>query len=125
MNLAFLLSLQAAAAPAPAASRIAVSDFDLARHKPSAAPADLHSLFACDRSSGSDIVVCARRAGPAYPLDEMARIFEARPLRAETGLGGGAVAGVHVQQVDFGSDSPSAHSGLKSNRITIGIKQSF
>jgi hypothetical protein len=126
MNLAFLLSLQAAASPAPLpATRIAAADFDLAKYIRPAPPRDIHSLFVCDRSTGSDIVVCARRAGPAYPIEEMARIFEPRPLRAEAGIGRGTTAGVHVEQAQFGADTPSAHSGLTSNRIMVGIKQSF
>ena len=128
MNLALLLSLQAAASPAPppdASSRIGLGDFDLAKLKRSAPPADVHSLFHCDRSGGAEIVVCARRAGPAYPLEEMARIFEAKPLKAEVGIGDGATANVHVEQADFGNATPSAHSGLSSKRVMVGIKLPF
>jgi hypothetical protein len=121
MNLAFLLSLQAAAAPAPvppSPPRIGATDFDLARVKPSASPGDVHSLFGCDRSSGTEIVVCARRAGPAYPLEEMARIFEPGPLRAETGIGHGATANVHVEDFVF-------PNGQRSHRIMLGVKMPF
>jgi hypothetical protein len=118
MNLAFLLSLQAAATPAPPAARIGATDFDLAKVRRSASPIDVHSLFGCDRSGGADIVVCARRAGPAYPLEEMARIFEAGPLRAETGLGSGLTGNIHVEDVEF-------PGGLHSHRIMIGVKMPF
>jgi hypothetical protein len=119
MNLAFLLSLQAAASPAPPPpSRIAPADFDLARYKPSTPPGDVHSLFVCDDSSNSEIVVCARRAGWAYPLEEMARIFEARPLKAETGIGNGARANVHVEDVEF-------PNGQHSHRVMVGVKLPF
>jgi hypothetical protein len=125
MKLLLLLSLQAAAAPAPAPAYdgIGAADFDLAKVK----RADgLDTLFACDKAGGSEIVVCGRRRGYAYPLDEMAKIFEAKPLRAETGLGNGAVADVRLEQVDLGpSLSPSAHGGLRSNRIMVGIKMPF
>ena len=124
MHLALLLSLQVAAAPAPppaTAPRIGAGDFDLAKVKASAPPGDVHSLFHCDRSGDSAIVVCARRAGPAYPLDEMARIFEAKPLRAETGIGNGATANVHVEQ----GVPPQLPPGVKTNRIMVGIKLPF
>lgn len=120
MNLAFLLSLQAAGSPAPppaAATGIARNDFDLARTRRAASPGDVHSLFGCDRSSG-DIVVCARRAGPAYPLEEMARIYEPKPLRAETGIGNGLTGNVHVEDVAF-------PNGQHSHRIMIGVKMPF
>ena len=125
MNLVFLLGLQAAATPAPpaAAPRVDAIRFDLAT---AGRPRDrgVRGLFTCDRSGG-DVVVCGHRPGWAYPLDEMARIFEAKHLVAETGLGGGAKGGVYVQRVDLGSTSPSAHSGLTSNRIMVGIKMPF
>jgi hypothetical protein len=119
MNLALLLSLQAAASPAPPPAtpqRVGATDFDLAKYKPSAP--DVHSLFACDNSSNAEIVVCARRAGAAYPLEEMARIFEAKPLKAETGIGNGATANVHVEDFEF-------PNGQHSHRAMVGIKLPF
>lgn len=119
MNLALLLSLQAAAAPAPATPVPAAPiDFDLAKARPRASRADVHSLFVCDDSSSAEIVVCARRAGPAYPLEEMARIFEPKPLKAGTGLGHGATADVHVEDVAF-------PTGLHSRRVMFTIKTPF
>jgi hypothetical protein len=121
MSLAFLLSLQAAALPAPLAAapqRVAATDFDLARYKPSTPPGDVHSLFGCDNSSDHEIVVCARRAGPAYPIEEMARIFEPKPLKAETGIGNGATANVHVEDFEF-------PNGQHSHRVMVGIKLPF
>jgi hypothetical protein len=111
MNLLLLIGLQAAASPALESAAIS---FDLAKVR--RAPT-VHGLFSCDRSGG-DVVVCGHRAGPAYPLEEMARIFEAKPLRAERGLGGGAVADVHAE----GARMPQ---GRVSNRIMFGIKTPF
>jgi hypothetical protein len=123
MNLLLLVSLQAAASPAPPPAAIS---FDLARVRRTGRAAGVHDLFTCDRTGG-DVVVCGHRPGPAYPLDDMAKIFEPRPIRAETDLGGGAKGGVYVQQVQFGAggDNSSGHSGLTSNRILVGIKTPF
>ena len=114
MKLFLLLSVQAAAAPAPPPStRVDAIDFDLARVKAPDPPA------ACDdRSQGSEIVVCGRRKTYVYPLDRMAKIFDPKPLRAERDLGGGATAGVHVEQGDL-------PNGAKSNRLMVGIKLPF
>ena len=112
MKLFLLLSVQAAAAPAPPPSaKVDAIDFDLARVKP-ADPA------ACGgRSQGPEIVVCGHRKGYAYPLAEMAKIFEAKPLRAEKDIGGGAVADVHVEHTNVGN--------IPTNRIMVGIKLPF
>ncbi len=113
MNLLLLLSVQAAAAPAPAPpTKIDPIHFDLARVK----PAD--PVPGCDPAQGSEIVVCGRRRAYAYPLDKMAKIFEAKPLRAVRDIGGGATADVHVEQGDL-------PNGMKSNRLMIGIKLPF
>ena len=115
MKLFLLLSVQAAAAPAPAPAaptRVDPIDFDLARLKPAGPAAD------CDRSQGSDIVVCGRRRGYVYPLEAMARIYEAKPLRAQTGIGGSAVADVHVEDATM-------PNGMVSHRLMFGIKLPF
>ncbi|HEX4739410.1 MAG TPA: hypothetical protein VH331_17820 [Allosphingosinicella sp.] len=114
MKLFLLLSVQAAAAPAPAppaSTKVDAIDFDLARIKPADA-AD------CDRPGGSEIVVCGRRKGYVYPLAEMAKIFEAKPLRAEKGIGNGATARVHVE------DATMANGSI-SHRVMVGIKLPF
>src|SRR4051812_26294177 len=98
MNLLLLMSLQAAASPAPppaADPGMRAIRFDLAKVRRSGQPAGIHDLFVCDRSGG-DLVVCGHRAGPRYPIEEMAGIFEAKPLRAEMRLGSGATGDVHV-----------------------------
>ena len=119
MTLILLMSLQAAASSAPPPPRrIGIGDFDLARTRPAASRADLHSLFACDNSSNAEIVVCARRAGPAYPIEEMARMFEAKPLKAETGLGHGVTGNVHVEDFEF-------PNGQHSHRVMVGVKLPF
>jgi hypothetical protein len=121
MTLALLLSLLAAAAPVPAAPvspPARAIDFDLAKLKRRSPPADVHSLFVCDDLSSTEIVVCAHRAGPAYPLEEMARIFEPKPLKAETGLGNGVTGNVHVEDFVF-------PNGMHSKRVMVGIKLPF
>ncbi|HEY1607391.1 MAG TPA: hypothetical protein VGF77_17530 [Allosphingosinicella sp.] len=77
MGLFLLLSVQAAPAPPPPPVKVDAIDFDLARFKP-ADPAGN-----CGPSQGSEIVVCGRRKAYAYPLAEMAKIYEPKPLRAE------------------------------------------
>src|SRR4051812_34298676 len=101
MNLLLLIGLQAAASPAPppaAAPRASAIHFDLAKVRGVGQPAGIHGLFVCDRSGG-DVVVCGHRAGPAYPMEEMARIYEPKHIRAEFGLGNGATGDVHTEQV--------------------------
>jgi hypothetical protein len=115
MSLALLMSFQAAAAPAPAAD-IAPVDFDLRHYRPAEEASDL--LGACPRGEAATIVVCGRRRAEPYPLEEMARIYEPRPLRAEIGLGNGAAANVHVEEVRF-------PNGNVSKRIMFGIKLPF
>jgi len=56
--------------------------------------------------------------GHVYPLDEMAKIFEPKPLRARTDLGHGATADVHGEQARMPDGRPS-------NRIMVGIKLPF
>jgi hypothetical protein len=122
MKLFLLLSLQAAAppapAPAPADPTSRAVDFDLAKVKRADGPGGLEALFACDRAQGSEIVVCGRRKGYAYPLDAMAKIYEAKPLRAETRLGNGATANVHVEDAEMAN-------GMISHRVMVGIKLPF
>ena len=112
MALTLLLALQAAAAPAPALLEI---DFDLARY--SQVELGLGS-GACRRDDPSEIVVCARRGGGAYPLEEMARIFEPGRLVAETRLIGNLTGGVRVERAVLGN-------GEVSNRVMVGLRLPF
>jgi hypothetical protein len=117
MSLALLMGFQAAAAAAPApAADVAPVDFDLRHYRASDSSSDL--LGACPRGEGATIVVCGRRRAEPYPLEEMARIYEPRPLRAETSLGDGVTGNVHVEQVRF-------PDGSVANRIMVGIKLPF
>lgn len=120
MSLALLLALQAAAAPAGvepadwAPGPVAALDFDLARYRP-AGPAER----GCRADDPAPIMVCARRpSGGAYPMAQWARIFEVRPLRAETSLGGGAILGIHSQAAEIAP-------GMVSNRVMIGLRTAF
>jgi len=107
MPLALLLTLQAAAAPAPAAI-----DFDLAKYHRS--PGER-----CDRSNASEIVVCGRRLNQEIdPTGELARRYATRPVKAEVGIGGGAVARSYVEAAEM-------PRGAVSKRIMIGIKMPF
>ena len=115
MVLTFLLALQAAATPAPPLLEL---DFDLARYN----PADFELDGGCDRSDPSAIIVCARRpGGGAYPLAQMARIFEPhRHLVAETRLTGNLTGNVHVERGDRAADR-----GVVPNRIMVGLRLPF
>jgi hypothetical protein len=75
---------------------------------------------ACGRGDPVAIVVCGRRSrsGAVYPLDEMARIFDPRPLVAETGLIGNLRGRAYVEGVEIAP-------GLVSNRLMIGIRLPF
>ena len=116
MKLVFLLGLQAATPAPPAAPRVDSVHFDLAKAGQTR-DRGVHGLFACDRS-GPDVVVCGHRAGPAYPLAEMARIYEPKHIRAEMGLGNGATGDVHTEQVVM-------PNGRISKRILVGLKLPF
>ena len=119
MNLAFLLSVQAAAAPAPApATPVHASDFDLARYRKSAPPPDVHSLFPRDNSSNAEIVVCARRAGPAYPIEEMAG--SSRPSRSRR-----RPASATARRRTSMSRISNFPTGSISHRAMVGIKLPF
>jgi len=111
MALILMLALQASTSSAPALPEI---DFDLARYG-----RDEIALgqSACRRDP-SEIVVCARRGGGAYPLEEMARIFEPGRLVAETRVAGNLTAGVRVE-------SAPMPAGAVSNRVLIGLRLPF
>ena len=112
MNLLLVLALQAAATAPPAA--VARIDFDLARYSETELGGG-----ACRRDDPSAIVVCARRGNGAYPLAEMARIFEPRRIVAETRLTGNLMGDVHLEQGHF------ADRGVVPNRIMVGLRLPF
>ena len=112
MALSLVLALQAAAqAPLPI-------DFDLSRMRP--AGFELGRLpGSCARGAGEEIVVCASRpSGEAYPYVEMERLFRARPIRAEMGLGGNMTGRAYLEQVP-------GDRGAVSNRVMVGIRLPF
>lgn len=112
MSLTLILALQAAAPPAPG---LAAIDFDLAR---------LPRLdfgiggARCDRADPSAIVVCGRRGAGAYPLDEMAGMFEPRRIVAETRLFGNLIGDAHVEAVPM-------DRGAVSNRAMLRLRLPF
>ena len=111
MALFLVLALQAAAPTLPAV------DFDLARLRHS--NRDANSSRGPSRSEGAEIIVIGRRPPPnAYRLPELPEIWGERPVRAERSLGGGAVAGIYVDSVEF-------PGGQISQRILFGIKVPF
>jgi hypothetical protein len=114
MVLALILALQAAPPAAPP-SLVAV-DFDLARYRP--ADEDWTTLRTCSRAEPGTIIVCGRRGGGAYPLAEMARIFEPGPLRAEMGIAGNMRGDIHAESV-------ALDRGAVSNRVMVRIRVPF
>jgi hypothetical protein len=112
MSPIFLLALQAAAAPAAPPLHL---DFDLARYSQTELGL---GRGACRRDDPSAIVVCGRRGGGAYPLAEMARIFEPGRLVAERRLTGNLIGDVHLE-------SAPIDRGAVSNRILVGLRLPF
>ena len=106
MAMTFLLALQAAA-PVP------VPDgFDL-RNVPRA-----DAGRGCSRDEAGAIVVCGRRPGPGYPMEEMERRYARRPLVAEADLGGGVTGRIYVES------APMAR-GEVSRRVMVGVRIPF
>jgi hypothetical protein len=107
MALLLLLALQATA---PALRAI---DFDLARLRaPDARPSQ-------GEGEGAQVVVIGRRPPPnAYRLPDLTGRWQERPVRAETSLGGGAVARAYVESVEF-------PGGQISQRVMVGIGLPF
>ena len=107
MNLALLLALQAAAPPAPAAPA-----FDLRNYRPS--PDDAR----CGSANGQEIIVCGRRGGYVYPLEEMERLFKEKPIRAEVGIAPNTSLRAYGDQVGM-------PDGQISKRAMVGVKLKF
>jgi hypothetical protein len=119
MAAAFWLALQAASAPAPQTEAAPV-DFDLANvERPHYDVGDRITLRPCDRGDGGAIVVCGRRAAGDYPMAEWERIFPPEgPLRAQRGIGGGAVASLDAETVVL-------DRGAVANRIMFTFRIPF
>ena len=116
MNLSLLIAFQAAAS---AAANAAPADFDLARH--GRAPNPLGSLRRCaPGEEAGEIVVCGRRRGEpdAAQMEEWARKYPEKPLKAEIDLGGGMTGRAYVEGVEIAP-------GLVSKRMMFGIKTKF
>jgi len=116
MALAVMLVLQAAV-PASAPSARPAIDFDLARYRPAGAGLGLTGR-GCRGDDPTPIVVCARRGGGAYPIEEMARLFAVRPLVAEMSLGGTATGRIY-------GESAVLDRGAVAQRILVGIRLPF
>ncbi|HYN46821.1 MAG TPA: hypothetical protein VES64_09030 [Allosphingosinicella sp.] len=117
MSLALMLVLQAAA-PAAQPPAPAAIDFDLARYRPADARFGL-TARPCPGRDPTTIVVCGRRsAGGAYPFEEMARLFAARPLVAETRLSGNVIGDVHGESVTL-------DRGAVSHRAMVRLRLGF
>ena len=106
MAMTFLLALQAVA-PVPVPG-----GFDL-RDVPRA-----DAIDGCARDEAGAIVVCGRRPGPGYPMEEMDRLYARRPLVAETGLGGGVTGRVYL-------DAAPMARGEVSRRVMVGVRIPF
>ncbi|HYJ52865.1 MAG TPA: hypothetical protein VEW04_06810 [Allosphingosinicella sp.] len=119
MAVAFWLAFQAAPAPA-AQSAPAPIAFDLATvERARYDPSDPITLRPCDRGVGDAIVVCGRRAAGAYPMAEWERVFPPQgPLRAETSIGGGALASIDAETVVL-------DRGAVTNRIMVTFRIPF
>ncbi|HYI65052.1 MAG TPA: hypothetical protein VEW71_09220 [Allosphingosinicella sp.] len=124
MALALMLVLQAAAVPAgpgpsgpPASAAPSAIDFDLARYRPAEAGTGLIGR-GCRADDPTPIVVCARRSGGAYPIEEMARLFAVSPLVAEMRLGGAATGRIY-------GESAALDRGAVAQRIWVGIRLPF
>ncbi len=107
MPLILLLGLQVAiAAPVP-------TDFDLAKYRPSPS---------CESVSPYDVVVCGRRHADRNRLYPIEGDYETGPFMAQTNIGN-MKAGIAGERKDFSQDS--AHNGMVSNRIMVGLKIPF
>jgi len=115
MVLTLILALQGTPAAAPPA--LAAIDFDLARLQPAGAELWLPGRR-CTAGDPEAITVCGRRTGGAYPLEEMARVFAPRPLRAEMNVADNMTADVHVE-------AGPMDRGAASNRAMVRLRIGF
>ncbi|HEX8443660.1 MAG TPA: hypothetical protein VF631_08435 [Allosphingosinicella sp.] len=115
MALAWILAVQTAASPAALTATVPI-DFDLAKVRPGDGEAD--GRLGCRGGDPAEIVVCGRRRGGNYPMEEMARRYAFEPIVAETGIGGGSTARAYVESV-------AMPDGQVSKRAMVGIKLPF
>ncbi|HEX8401032.1 MAG TPA: hypothetical protein VF628_04940 [Allosphingosinicella sp.] len=119
MTLAWATALQVASSAAAAMSgeaKPAPIDFDLARMIPNEAALRI----GCRGGGGdaSEIVVCARRRGGDYPVEEMARRYASKPLMAETGIAPDTSVRAYTESVPM-------PGGQTSKRAMVGVKLRF
>jgi hypothetical protein len=124
MLLVLALALQSGsvAASSPAYHHI---DFELAGDgTPDVASGIVQS---CRRGNDpSAITVCGRRAGGAYPLRQMDRVYGPEPLMAETHIAGNVRGSIHMRAANL--DPASTDSSMSediSNRVMVGVQQPF
>ncbi len=121
MALTLWLAVQASAAPGTLPVPPIQFDLATARSTEAGLPGRCGAGAGADlggNGNGNDIVVCGRRGGGDYPMEEMERRYATRPLRAEVGIGGGSVARAYTEQVELAP-------GQVSKRAMIGIKLPF
>jgi hypothetical protein len=124
MSLALALALQAAsvATSSPAYHHI---DFELAGD----GIPDVESGIGQRCRRGNDpsaITVCGRRAGGAYPLRQMDRVYGPEPLMAETHIAGNVRGNIHMQAANL--DPASTDSSMTEdigNRVMVGVQRPF
>lgn len=107
------LAVQSGSAPAP--SGLAPVYFDLAEARTDGE--ETGGIARC-RGRPGELVVCGRRRGNDYPLEEMERRYRWEPPKAEIGLGGGTTARAYLDQVEL-------PQGQISKRVMVGIKLPF
>ena len=107
MQLTLLLGLQVAIAPT------APIDFDLAKYRPS---------VSCESKGPFDVVVCGRRHADRNRLLPIEGDYETGPFMAQTRIGG-MDAGIAGEVKNFSEGS--AHNGMVSQRMMVGLKIPF
>ena len=107
MSMILLLGLQVAVAgPVPV-------DFDLAKYRRS---------LSCESTSPYDVVVCGRRHSERNRLLPVEGDYEVGPFMAQTNIGN-MQAGIATEAVHFSEGS--AHNGMVSSRMMVGLKMPF
>ena len=96
--------------------------FHLVALSPAAPPASAPPTAAaddCDRARGTDIVICGSRTGQSpYRLPKLPQRYEARRIRADTGLIPGVNTRAHV-------DTVAMPDGYRSNRMMVTFSIPF
>ena len=74
----------------------------------------------CDRSSGTDIVICGSRTGESpYRLPKLPQRYDRKQIRAETNVIPGVNTRAHVDTVAATAD------GYPSNRVMVTFSLPF